>query len=111
VRGNHRSIELRPALTDRPPGFGATPPSASQAREPDSPTGRSADGCRGRCPRDASLSCFAADRPAPFRYASCFARGPADTSRVRARHSVARPCAGVRDSVAHPCGNHHAPNV
>jgi hypothetical protein len=47
-------------------------------------------------PHRLAVLSFAAVRPAPFRYAACFAHGPADTSCVGARQSVARPFAGVR---------------
>jgi hypothetical protein len=46
--------------------------------------------------------CLAAVQPGPFRYASCSAHGPAQTSCLGARHRVARPCPVVRRSAAHP---------
>src|ERR1700730_17463446 len=79
-------------LTTAPPDCAASPPPYAHAAQPTASTCHSATlGVILNRPRSLRSRASLADRPAPFRYASCFAHRPADTSCVGARHNVARP--------------------
>src|SRR3984893_1568414 len=81
-------------LTTAPPDCAASPPPYAHASQPTASTRHSATlGVILNRPRSLRSRASLADRPAPFTALSCFVRGPAQTSCLGVRHSVAHPCA------------------